>query len=208
MLIASLIGFLILGSCHKKEDNFVVNMEQTEYPDQEGWNSTVISSKNGIVDAIIKYGHMQRFEKRKVVDFDSGIVVDFYNEKGVHTSNLVSEKGKLDEATKNIDAFGNVVVVSDTGITLKTQRLRWDNSIEKIISNSYVTIVTAEKDTFYGNGFESDQNLENWHITGFSGKASKGLDLNIQFNKRKTKSDSTIIKSKDDILEDTTSVRN
>ena len=208
MLIASLIGFLILGSCHKKEDNFVVNMEQTEYPDQEGWNSTVISSKNGIVDAIIKYGHMQRFEKRKVVDFDSGIVVDFYNEKGVHTSNLVSEKGKLDEATKNIDAFGNVVVVSDTGITLKTQRLRWDNSIEKIISNNFVTIVTAEKDTFYGNGFESDQNLENWHITGFSGKASKGLDLNIQFNKRKTKSDSTIIKSKDDILEDTTSVRN
>ena len=208
MLIASLIGFLILGSCHKKEDNIVANMEQTEYPDQEGWNSTVISSKNGIVDAIIKYGHMQRFEKRKVVDFDSGIVVDFYNEKGVHTSNLVSEKGKLDEATKNIDAFGNVVVVSDTGITLKTQRLRWDNSIEKIISNSYVTIVTAEKDTFYGNGFESDQNLENWHITGFSGKASKGLDLNIQFNKRKTKSDSTIIKSKDDILEDTTSVRN
>lgn len=208
MLIASLIGFLILGSCHKKEDNFVVNMEQTEYPDQEGWNSTVISSKNGIVDAIIKYGHMRRFEKRKVVDFDSGIVVDFYNEKGVHTSNLVSEKGKLDEATKNIDAFGNVVVVSDTGITLKTQRLRWDNSIEKIISNNFVTIVTAEKDTFYGNGFESDQNLENWHITGFSGKASKGLDLNIQFNKRKTKSDSTIIKSKDDILEDTTSVRN
>ena len=208
MLIASLIGFLILGSCHKKEDNFVVNMEQTEYPDQEGWNSTVISSKNGIVDAIIKYGHMQRFEKRKVVDFDSGIVVDFYNEKGVHTSNLVSEKGKLDEATKNIDAFGNVVVVSDTGITLKTQRLRWDNSIEKIISNSYVTIVTAEKDTFYGNGFESDQNLENWHITGFSGKASKGLDLNIQFNKKKPKSDSTIIKSNNDILEDTTTVRN
>ncbi len=204
ILISSLIGFFILSSCQKKQDNVVADMEQIEYPDQEGWNSTVISSKNGVVDAVIKYGHMQRFEKRKVVEFDSGIVVDFYNEKGVHTSNLISEKGRLDEATNNIEAFGKVAVVSDTGITLKTERLKWDNSIEKIISNNYVTIVTAEKDTFYGNGFESDQNLENWHITGFSGKASKGLDLNIQFSKKKQKIDSAIIKPKADTLKDTT----
>lgn len=206
ILIASLFGVIVLGSCQKKQDNVVTEMEQTEYPDQEGWKSTVISSKNGIVDAIIKYGHMQRFEKRKVVEFDSGIVVDFYNEKGAHTSNLTSNKGRLDEATNNIDAFGKVVVVSDTGITLKTERLRWDNSIEKIISNNFVTIVTAEKDTFYGNGFESDQNLENWHITGFSGKASKGLDLNIQFSKKKQTNDSTIFKPKADTLKETTAV--
>ena len=181
-------------------------MEQPEYPDQEGWNSTVTSSKNGIVGAIIQYGHMQRFKKRNVVDFDSGIVVDFYDEQGVHTSKLTSRNGRLDEATNNIEAIGNVHVVSDTGISLRTQRLKWDNSIEKIISNNFVTIVTAEKDTFYGNGFESDQNLENWHITGFSGKASKGLDLDFQFKKKKQPTDSVSTITAVDTLKDTTAV--
>jgi LPS export ABC transporter protein LptC len=206
LLIIILPGFIILDSCQKKQDNIVADMEQTEYPDQQGWNSTVTSSKKGIVGAIIKYGHMQRFKKQKVVEFDSGIVVDFYDEQGSHTSNLTSNKGRLDEATNNIEAFGNVVVVSDTGITLKTERLKWDNSIEKIISNNFITIVTAEKDTFYGNGFESDQNLENWHITGFSGKASKGLDLDFQFKKKKQQTDSVSTITVADTLKDTTAV--
>jgi LPS export ABC transporter protein LptC len=206
ILIVSLFGFYIMSSCQKKQDNIVADMEQTEYPDQQGWNSTVTSSKKGIVGAIIKYGHMQRFKKQKVVEFDSGIVVDFYDEQGSHTSNLTSNKGRLDEATNNIEAFGNVVVVSDTGITLKTERLKWDNSIEKIISNNFITIVTAEKDTFYGNGFESDQNLENWHITGFSGKASKGLDLDFQFKKKKQQTDSVSTITVADTLKDTTAV--
>ena len=206
ILILILSVFFAISSCQKKQDNVVADMEQIEYPDQEGWNSTVTSSKNGIVGAIIKYGHMQRFKKRKVVEFDSGIVVDFYDEQGVHTSKLTSHRDRLDEDTNNIEAIGNVHVVSDTGITLKTERLKWDNSIEKIISKNFVTIVTAEKDTFYGNGFESDQNLENWHITGFSGKASKGLDLDFQFKKKKQQTDSASTITIADSLTDTTAV--
>lgn len=202
-----LVGFLLICNCQKKNDEPVVEIEEMEYPDQEGWNSKVISSKNGVVGANIKYGHMLRFKKRKIVEFDGGISVDFYNEKGVHISNLISEKGRLDEATNNIEAFGNVMVVSDTGITLKTERLRWDNSIEKIVSNDFVTIVTADQDTFYGNGFESDQNLENWHITSFSGKTSRGLDLNFQLEKKRRASDSININAKPDtVTKDTGSI--
>jgi len=206
IILISLFGLFVISSCQKKQDTVVADMEQTEYPDQEGWNSTVTSSKNGIVGAIIKYGHMQRFKKRKVVDFDKGIVVDFFDEQGVHTSNLISERGRLDEATNNIEAFGKVVVVSDTGITLMTERLRWDNSIEKIVSNNFVTIITVDQDTFYGNGFESDQNLENWHITSFSGKASRGLNLDFQFSKKKT-SDLSSTKLESDTLKDSTAVK-
>jgi LPS export ABC transporter protein LptC len=206
IILISLFVLFVISSCQKKQDTVVADMEQTEYPDQEGWNSTVTSSKNGIVGAIIKYGHMQRFKKRKVVDFDKGIVVDFFDEQGVHTSNLISERGRLDEATNNIEAFGKVVVVSDTGITLMTERLRWDNSIEKIVSNNFVTIITVDQDTFYGNGFESDQNLENWHITSFSGKASRGLNLDFQFSKKKT-SDLSSTKLESDTLKDSTAVK-
>ena len=198
IILIWLSALSIIINCQKKSDETIANNTEIEYPDQEGWNSTVTSSKNGIVTAIIRYGHMQRFKKRKVVNLDNGITVDFFNEMGEHTSKLTSEKGKMDEATNNIEAFGNVVVVSDTGITLKTEKLRWDNSIEKIVSNDFVTIITADQDTFYGNGFESDQNLENWHITSFSGKSSRGFDLDFQLNKKKQKGDSVTINVKPD----------
>jgi len=117
-------------------------------------------------------------------------VIDFFDTEGEHNSKLTSVNGRLNEATNDIEAFGNVVVISDTGITLQTERLRWDNNIEKIISNEFVTIITADQDTFFGKGFESDQNLNNWRILDFSGKTSRGFDLNFQLKKESAAGDS------------------
>lgn len=197
MIGFALAGFLIFAGCQKKQENTVANFE--EFPDQEGWSSTVTTTKNGIVGAIIQYGHMQQFKKKKVIEFDNGIVIDFFDAEGEHTSKLTSVNGRLNEATNDIEAFGNVAVISDTGITLQTERLRWDNNIEKIVSNDFVTIITAEQDTFYGKGFESDQNLQNWRIISFSGKSSRGLNLNYEINKKKQTGDSTAIKPKTSI---------
>lgn len=191
LLLVILVWALLVFHCSKNESQFTGQQSIEEIPDQEGWNSTVTTSKNGKVAAIIRYSHMQRFKQRQVVELNGQVTVDFFNEQGVHTSNLVAERGRLDETNNNIEAFGNVVVVSDTGITLKTERLRWDNSIEKIVSNDFVTIITADQDTFYGKGFESDQNLENWRIIAFSGKTSRGLDLSLPMEKKKPQTDTT-----------------
>ncbi|MDZ7375970.1 MAG: LPS export ABC transporter periplasmic protein LptC [candidate division KSB1 bacterium] len=181
------VAMLVAFGCGTRESQLTSQQNVNEIPDQEGWNSTVTTSKNGKDAAVIIYVHMQRFKERQLVELDGKVMVDFFNEQGMHTSNLVADRGRLDETTNNIEAFGNVVVVSDTGITLKTERLRWDNSIEKIVSNDFVTIITADQDTFYGKGFESDQNLENWRIIAFSGKTSRALDLNLQPERRKSK---------------------
>ncbi|MCI0493624.1 LPS export ABC transporter periplasmic protein LptC [candidate division KSB1 bacterium] len=190
LFVAILSIFLILSNCRKKHESASANSEDLEFPDQEGWNSVVTTTKNGLVSAIIHYGRMQQFKKKKVVELFEGIKVDFFDEKGKPTSNLISETGKINEVTNDIEASGNVVVVSDTGITLRTKYLKWDNNIEKIISNEFVTIITADQDTFFGKGFESDQNLNNWRILDFSGKASRGFDLNFQLKKKSSAGDS------------------
>jgi LPS export ABC transporter protein LptC len=190
LFVAILSIFLIFSNCRKKQESAIANSEDLEFPDQEGWNSVVTTTKNGLVSAIIHYGRMQQFKKKKVVELFEGIKVDFFDEKGKPTSNLVSETGKINEVTNDIEASGNVVVVSDTGITLRTKYLKWDNNIEKIISNEFVTIITADQDTFFGKGFESDQNLNNWRILDFSGKASRGFDLNFQLKKKSSAGDS------------------
>jgi len=132
---------------------------------------------------------MERYNKRKIVNFSDNVLVDFYDEMGNHTSQLTSDKGRLNESSNNVEAFGNVVVVSDSGITLQTEKIWWDNATEKVVSDQFVTITTAEQDTLYGVGFESDQNLSNWIIKEVRGKTQKSLDISLKSNN--SKSDTT-----------------
>ena len=189
-LLILFIPILIWGCQQKNDSNLNNNTNKANFPDQESWNSTLIATNKGQVTATIKYGHMTRFNKKRLVLFDEGIVVDFFDENGQHTSKLTSIKGKLDEKTNNVEAYDSVDVVSDSGITLITDKLWWDNAIEKIVTDQFVTITTVENDTLYGVGFESDQTLSNWMIKEPRGKTDKQIDLS--FKKRKSlNSDST-----------------
>lgn len=172
---------IIAVQCQQR-NNSVSNNKET-FPDQEGWNSTLTATTKGQLAAIIKYGHMKRYNKKNLTYFDKGIIVDFFDENGHHTSKLTSNKGKLDEKTNNVEAIENVVVVSDSGITLMTEKLWWDNALEKVVSDQFVTITTVEKDTFYGVGFESDQSLSDWRINQVRGKTDKKINFNFQQRK-------------------------
>jgi len=200
--------FIIFFTCQNSSKNSEEKRENLEFPDQEGWNSTMTSTKDGILSAVIRYGHMQRFKKRKVVEFDGGIEIDFYDEKGNHTSKLTSDEGKLNEGTNDIEAIKNVVVVSDSGINLKTEQIWWDNSVEKVVTDKFVTITTNKNDTLYGYGFESDQHLDNWSIRKVSGKAGRGLDLGTEFRENKKTIDSVSVESADSVIVDSTATKN
>ncbi len=148
-----------------------------EIPDQEGWNSKVVVTERGRPSAHIRYGHMQKFTKKHLMIFDGGIVVDFFNPQGEHTSNLVAKRGRMYETSGKVEAIEQVKVVSDSGLTLYTEHLVWDPNQEKIFSDQFVTITTASGDTLFGEGFESDQNLHNWKITHPKGFSKKRIDI-------------------------------
>jgi LPS export ABC transporter protein LptC len=182
------LALLWLG-CRSQEQQ-TVTPQNYDGPDQEGWNSRITVTSNGRQTAIVQYSHMEKFSKRREVKFDDGLVVDFYNPEGKHTSNLVSERGVLYEETNDVEALGNVVVKSDSGATVLTQRLRWDNGRQKIVSNEFVTIVTAQNDTLYGQGFQSDQSLKHWSIGKPSGVSQKRIDLTGKEKTNSSPSDS------------------
>ena len=79
-------------------------------------------------------------------------------------SNLKSERAFVYENSDNLLAIGNVVVVSDSGVTLFTDSLYWENDNERITSNDTVMLTTGVNDTLYGVGFESDVDLTHWKI--------------------------------------------
>jgi LPS export ABC transporter protein LptC len=196
--------FICFFFCQKNQESNVAITGETEYPDQEGWNSTMTSTKDGVLTAVIRYGHMQRFKKSKEVEFDDGIEIDFYDDQGSHTSKLTSDEGKLNEGTNDIEAIKNVVVVSDSGINLKTEQIWWDNSVEKVVTDKFVMITTNKNDTLYGYGFESDQYLDNWSIRKVSGKAGRALDLGTEFKQKEMIVDTVSVVSVDSVLIDST----
>ena len=79
-------------------------------------------------------------------------------------SSLLADTAKINENNNNFNAIGNVVVTSDSGLTLKTKTLIWDHQYKLVISNDSVEFTTKEQDTLYGVGFESDMDLSHWKI--------------------------------------------
>jgi len=135
----------------------------TELPAQESWNSTITFTDSGKIQAVMKVGHLRMYEKRKETLIDGFQHVDFYNPAGIKTTTLTSLRGRVDDATKDLYAFENVVAVNDSGMRLESEMLMWRNKDQKIVTDKFVTITTPTE-KIQGYGFESDQHLQNYKI--------------------------------------------
>ena len=143
-------------------------------PDAESWNATITLTNKGSKRAIIKSGHLEKYQQRQYILLDQNVDADFFNENEIYTSNLKSEIAEIDESKDFLIAMGNVVVVSDSGVTLFTDTLSWDNVDEKVFTDDSVVFITEQNDTLYGIGFKSDIELNNWEIVQPTGVFHEG----------------------------------
>jgi LPS export ABC transporter protein LptC len=160
---------LILVSCAEVSIPPAPAKKSQDVPDQELWNAKITFTRDGVPVAVIQSGHISKFSRRSTTYLDSGVVVDFFSKEGKHASRVTAEKGQVDEFRKDLLATGDVVAATDSGATLRTPALRWDNKSRHIVSDAEV-IVTTATDTLYGIGFVSDENLENWEIQKPTGR--------------------------------------
>jgi len=145
-------------------------------PDQESWGVTIILTSEGLIRAKVRSGHLEKYNEKKFVLLDSSVMVDFFNEEEQHTSVLTSKTAEVDQASNDMKAMGNVVAVSDSGITLYSETLTWNSKDEKLHTKDNIMITTLEKDTLYGVGFESDSDMKNWKILSPSGVTGRELE--------------------------------
>ena len=145
-------------------------------PDAESWNATITLTNKGSKRAVIKSGHLQKYQQRQYILLDQKVDADFFNEEEIYTSNLKSEIAEIDESKDFLIAMGNVVVVSDSGVSLFTDTLSWDNVEEKVFTDDRVVFITEQNDTLYGIGFKSDIELNNWEIMQPTGVFHDGSD--------------------------------
>lgn len=169
VMVLALLATLAI-SCEEKTKPPISTGLGGEIPGQESWNAKITFTDSGKVTATVRAGHISMYPERKYTLLDSNITVDFYDEHEYHTSTLTAKKGRVDDATHDFEAHGNVLVVSDSGSTLKTDNLFWANARKKIHTPDYVEIVSP-KEQLQGQGFESDQDLRHYIIFRVTGQA-------------------------------------
>ena len=133
-------------------------------PDAESWDAVITLTNKGAKRGLIRSGHLEKYNENEFIMLDQNVDADFFNEEEVFTTNLKSLVAEIDEEEDFLVAIGNVVVVTDSGVTLFTDTLSWDNQKEKVFTSDSVIFITEKKDTLYGIGFESDIELNNWKI--------------------------------------------
>ena len=133
-------------------------------PDAESWDAVITLTNKGAKRGVIRSGHLEKYNDNEFILLDQNVDADFFNEEEMFTTNLKSLVAEIDEEEDFLVAIGNVVVVTDSGVTLFTDTLSWDNQKEKVFTSDSVIFITEKKDTLYGIGFESDIELNNWKI--------------------------------------------
>jgi len=163
-IVVCILAAIITGCKTEKVKPAVRNDISTgEIPAQESWKSTIVMTDSGKTRAIVQTGHLRMMTVKQETLLDDGLQVDFYNRAQVKSTTLTSVSGKVDDRTKNLFAYQNVVAKNDSGVVLQTEQLMWDNAREKILTDKFVTI-TTRTEKMQGYGFESDQFLKNYTI--------------------------------------------
>jgi len=164
-LIISISFLLVINACSSERVKPKINtaLDIEELPSQESWNSTIYFTDSGKVKAVLWVGHLQVYSQKMETLIDSNLKVDFYNEYEQKTSTLTAKRGKVDDRTRDLYAYDNVVAKNDSGVTLTTNQLKWINKDAKIISDDFVKIITPTEQ-IEGYGFESDQHIRNYVI--------------------------------------------
>jgi LPS export ABC transporter protein LptC len=169
-MICGVALMIFLTGCEEKGTPSVVQLSSTDIPSQESWNSTVTFTDSARTKAVLWAGHIVVFSVQRTTLLSDSIHVDFFNEREEHTSLLTARRGKVNDQTQDFEANENVVVISDSGTTLRTERLFWTNATRQIHTDAFVDIVSPSEHIM-GTGMVSDQGLKNYKIFRVSGQA-------------------------------------
>jgi len=165
-----LIFLVILMSCNSNLDS-TEELKTFSYA-MESWDSEIKTSHNGKPNLIVQAGHIYQFQNGDTIYFEKKVCVNVFDVKNNRSMQMLADMAKLNRKTDSMTASGSVEAKTDSGLVLFTRRLHYDTGAELIHTQDSIIFLT-ELDTLRGVGFQSDIQMENWHIVEPTGKTKR-----------------------------------
>lgn len=133
---------------------------------------TMLMTENGIKSYRFRTPLLEGYKlaKEPYMEFREGVDIETYKEDTTAVdSHLSADYAIFFEERKLWEAKGNVVARNSKGETLYTQQLFWDQKSKRIYSNVDCKVEMGS-DYWYGEGFESDESMNDWHFRRYRGR--------------------------------------
>ena len=143
--------------------------------DQVMFNARSILTDQGLLRAELHADTAYFFDDNSRIEMRQ-VQTTFYKENGAKSATLTSRQGTYLTRAGNMEARGNVVVVSEDGRRLETPQLRYDQQRDQISSDS-AFVLTEPGKRLTGVGFVSDPNMTNVRILKTTGGTTGAVTL-------------------------------
>jgi LPS export ABC transporter protein LptC len=167
-------GSIFIVSCQNDIESINMLSSELKLPVQTGKDFEVQYTDSGRLQVIFRAPLVERYKKSEeegqYYEFREGIEIMFYNRSGIIESTINARYGKYWEE-KSLGFVRDSVVGKNLirGDQLNTEELYWDRQNQLIYSKVF-TRITNDEGVYYGEeGFESDQDFENYRLIGSSG---------------------------------------
>lgn len=90
-----------------------------------------------------------------------------FDQEGDSSATLTADSVVYQNQKGQLDAYGNVVVVTESNKHLESEKLTWRQADRTIRTRRFVRIVTP-KEVVQGNGLVADEDLESYQIGRFT----------------------------------------
>ena len=139
--------------------------EREQVPSVVAKNIEINYTENGRlkVQVLAPESHYFQFAEEPYNEFPLGIEVNNFTDSLTIDSKLTSNYAIYYEKKKLWNARYDVVARNSKGEVLNTEQLFWDEEAKRIYSYDMVKITSGD-DVLFGEGFESDENFNDWVI--------------------------------------------
>ncbi|MEN8005691.1 MAG: LPS export ABC transporter periplasmic protein LptC [Candidatus Krumholzibacteriota bacterium] len=159
-LVSAVVLLMVLGGCVDSEEPSQAASpaaRTSRSPEQQFFDYRLIETEKGTRLWVLQSDKMLKYAGEQDVQLVT-LHMDFFKQ-GDHFSVLTADSGRANLNTKDIHAWGNVIVITDDGRKLETEELFFNNETQ-LIHNDVFDRFTRDGDVLTGIGLEATPDLE------------------------------------------------
>ncbi len=171
VILCIILSALILNACENDIEKIKSITKGIVLPDVTMIDANIVYSDSARIKLRVLAPVMSNFDlpKDPYIEFPKGVKVTFYNASKQITSTITARYAIYYTQKELWEARHDVVAKNDKGEHLNTELMFWDQKEERIYSNLFSKITTADGVFCGRDGFEAEQDFSKWKLIGSEG---------------------------------------